>query len=223
LYLSNLLRSFRWELSYVTLIMETTGATGTKDLELLIFALKKGDDRAFDKIFTHFYSPLCFFANSVLNDRDAAEDVVQEVMLKFWDKRISFDVLESAKSFLYVSVRNSCFNLLDKEKVKTKYETYVKATDAFIEDNILQTIIRAETVRQVAGVLHTLPEQCRKVIQMTYQDELKPKEIADKLGITVSTVNNQKKRGLSLLKERMPGQDLSVVMLLLMLSCKGLV
>ncbi len=202
--------------------METIGANGTKDLELLILGLKKGDDRAFDKIFIHFYAPLCFFANSILNDKDTTEDVVQEVMLKFWDRRLSFDAIESAKSFLYTSVRNSCFNLLDKEKVKLRHEEYIKAAETLSEDNILHTMIRAETVRQIAGVLYTLPEQCRKVIQMTYQDELKPKEIAEKLGITVSTVNNQKKRGLSLLRERMPGQDFSVAMLLLIMHGKGL-
>lgn len=202
--------------------METIGENGTKDLELLFIALKKGDDRIFDKIFVHFYASLCFFANSILKDKDATEDVVQEVMLKFWDRRLSFDTLDSAKSFLYVSVRNSCFNLLDKQKVKLKHEEYVKASEILSEESILHTMIRAETVRQIAGVLHTLPEQCRKVIQMTYRDELKPKEIADKLGITVSTVNNQKKRGLSLLRERMTSQDFSVAMVLLIMHGKDL-
>lgn len=93
--------------------MEIIGANSNRELELFITALKKGDDKGFDKIFIHFYAPLCFFANGILKDKDATEDVVQEVMLKFWDKRISFDSLELAKSFLYISVRNSCFNLLD--------------------------------------------------------------------------------------------------------------
>lgn len=93
--------------------MEIIGANSNRELELFITALKKGDDKEFDKIFIHFYAPLCFFANGILKDKDATEDVVQEVMLKFWDKRISFDSLELAKSFLYISVRNSCFNLLD--------------------------------------------------------------------------------------------------------------
>jgi len=201
--------------------MKTT-EKGINNLELVFFALKKGDQKAFDKIFTHFYAPLCFFANSILNDQETTEDVVQEVMLKFWDRRLSFDVPESLKSFLYTSVRNTCFNLLDKGKVKKKHEEYTNATDNFLEHNILQTIIRVETVRQIAAMLHTLPEQCRKVILMTYQDELKPKEIADQLGITVSTVNNQKKRGLSLLRERMSGQDFSIAMLLLVMHAKGL-
>ncbi len=61
----------------------------------------------------------------------------------------------------------------------------------------------------------TLPEQCRKVIKMTFEEGKKPKEIALALGITISTVNNQKMRGLNLLKDRLPGDQLSLGLFML--------
>ena len=188
-----------------------------KDIASLVPDLRNGKETAFDQIFTHFYSPLCFFANRILlDDKTATEDIVQEIMLKLWEKRSDFEAFDAVKSFLYVSVRNACFNLLDKQKVKQKHYDHITTSNILAEETILQTIVQAEVVRQIAAVVDTLPGQCRKVIRMIYEEGMKPKKIADELGITVSTVNNQKKRGLSLLKDRMSDQDFSVAVLLLL-------
>lgn len=188
----------------------------------LVFPLEKNSQLVFDKIFIQFYASLCLFAKSIIHDDDQAEDIVQDVMFKFWNKKADFLSLESIKSFLYISVKNSCFNILDKEKVKAKHENFIRHSNLFDEDNALKHIIKSETIRQIAEVLETLPPQCKKIIKMSFQDELKPKEIALELGITISSVNNQKMRGLSLLKERLSGQDFSLATVLLVIHFREL-
>jgi len=180
----------------------------------LLFLFREGSGEAFEKLFHRFYAPLCFFAENILKDKQAGEDVVQDMLLKVWQRQQDFEQAGALRSFLYTGVKNACFNRLDRLKVKTRHEEFTIANPDREEDT-LNLLIRAEVVRQLYAVMDTLPEQCRHVIRMTFEDGKKPKEIADELGITVSTVNNHKMRGLKLLKERLTDQDFGIAMTLL--------
>src|SRR5258707_4378278 len=138
------------------------------DQELLSL-FREGSGDAFDQLSHRFYSPLCFFANNILKDKHAAEDIVQEMLLKVWQREQKFDQFGALRSFLYTGVKNACFNQLDKIKVKIRYEEYSIANPNR-EADILHLLIRAEVVRQLYAVIDTLPEQCRNVIRMTFED-----------------------------------------------------
>lgn len=178
-------------------------SVNNKDASKLIADFQSGSLAAFDLIFNQFYAPLCFFGNRIIQDKFAAEDIVQDAFVKLWTRSHDFNALESIKSFLYVSVRNACLNNLEKNKVKLKHDNYLIYEMRDNENTILNHMIEAEVLRQIFAMVDTLPEQCRKVIRMTFEEGKKPKEIADELGVTVSTVNNQKMRGLSLLRNRL--------------------
>ena len=177
----------------------------------LLSLFREGSEDAFDQLFHRFYPSLCFFADNILKDKHAAEDIVQDMLLKVWQKQQDFEQFGALRSFLYTGVKNACFNQLDKVKVKARHEEYTNANPE-IEADILNLIIRTEVVRQLYAMVDTLPEQCRNVIRMTFEEGMKPKEIADELGVTISTVNNQKMRGLKLLKDRLSDHDLGVAM-----------
>jgi RNA polymerase sigma-70 factor (family 1) len=180
----------------------------------LLSLLKDRDDAAFNQIFNQFYQSLCFFASRIVQDQYAAEDIIQDIFVKFWQRHRDFNDFASVRSFLYVSSRNACLNWLEKSQVKLKHQQYMVGRENIEERTILQTIIQAEVVRQIFDAVDTLPEQCRKVIRMTYEEGKKAKEIADELGITVSTVNNQKMRGLKLLRDQLSDEGLTLGMLL---------
>ncbi len=197
------------------------GSNAKINLPELFSSFKEGDQRAFSGIFNHFYQPLCFFGQRMIQDPAGAEDLVQDVFVRLWQKYRDFQTPEALKSFLYVSVRNSCLNYLEKNVVKLKHQAHVTAKGQVEEPTILHTIIQAEVLRQVFDAVDTLPEQCRKVIRMTFEEGKKPKEIAAELGITVSSVNNQKMRGLSLLKDRLPGDGFALGLSMLMPAILG--
>jgi len=188
--------------------MATANSLSDQDL---LSHFREGSEDAFDQLFHRFYSSLCFFADNILKDKHAAEDIVQDMLLKVWQRQQDFEQFGALRSFLYTGVKNACFNQLDKVKVKARHEEYENANPQK-EADILNLIIRTEVVRQLYAVVDTLPEQCRNVIRMTFEQGMKPQEIADELGVTISTVNNQKMRGLKLLKDRLSDHDLGVAM-----------
>ncbi|NVM66982.1 RNA polymerase sigma-70 factor (ECF subfamily) [Mucilaginibacter sp. SG538B] len=181
----------------------------------LLTLLKGKDIAAFDQIFEKFYRPLCFFASRIIHDTVDAQDLVQDVFVKFWQKENMPCTADAIRSYLYVGVKNTCFNYLEKNSVKIAHRQTLVNTD-IEEATILNNIIHAEVLRQVFAAVDTLPEQCRKIIRMTFEDGKKAKEIACELGITISTVNNQKMRGLSLLKNRLSDEGLALGMLLIL-------
>jgi len=123
--------------------------------------------------------------------------------------------MSKIKSFLYACVRNSCFNQLEKEKVRGKYESSFDINEPFDDQNILKDIIHAEVISRIFSQIDALPEQCRKVIYMTFKEDKKAKEIAKELGLTISTVNSQKMRGLNLLRGKLTNNEYLVLLLAL--------
>jgi len=175
--------------------------------------LQKGDERAFEQIFDHYYQALCFFSARIIVDKIAAEDIVQEVLYKLWHKHADFETLNAIKAFLYISTRNASLNYLDKEKRKDKHHQLLMGLPEETDIPVLNEIIYAEGLREIAMALDNLPEQCGKIIKMIYQEGLKPQEIAKALGITVSTVYNQKMRGIGILREKLSVKGFGVLLL----------
>lgn len=188
----------------------------TSSEEELLALIRLKDDLVFDHIFNQFYRPLCFFAKKLVQDGYDAEDIIQDVFVKFWRRDNDFDSLSAMRAFLYVSARNACLNFIEKNHVKIKHQQYLVGQEQLEEVTILQTLVEAEVLRQVFDAVDKLPEQCRKVITMTFVEGLKPKEIAEELGVTVSTVNNQKMRGLNLLRNQLPDDSIYLAILLFM-------
>lgn len=181
----------------------------------VISDFKAGIESAFDVIFTKLYSPVCLFAQGIVKDQFVAEDIVQEAFVKLWEKHADFESFPAIRSFLYISVKNASLNYLEKGKVKQKHQDYLLKNDPNIEQSILHGIIEAEVLQHIVSTIEGLPEQCRKIIKMTFLEGLKPKDIAAKLGVAVSTVNNQKMRGLSLLKGKLTERDFLICMTLI--------
>jgi RNA polymerase sigma-70 factor (family 1) len=183
---------------------------------VLLLGFRDGNEQAFDRVFTHFYPLLCVFAERILNDQPLGQDIAQDSLIKAWNKRNDFPDFARLKSFLYTCVRNACFNELDKEKVKIKYQSMLEKSEPADDYNPLKDMVHAEVVSRIFAQVDTLPEQCRKVIRLTFMEGKSPKEISDELNISVSTVNSQKMRGLQLLKGKLSSRDFLIAMAMLL-------
>ncbi|WP_316838205.1 RNA polymerase sigma-70 factor [Pedobacter nutrimenti] len=173
----------------------------------LLREFQMGSERAFNQVFTHFYPLLCVYANRILREPDIGQDFVQESLITVWNRRTDFDSIYKIKAFLYTCVRNACLKQLDKEKVRSKYESSFDTNEPLDDQSLLKDIIHAEVISRIFSQVDTLPEQCRKVIYMTFKEDKKPKEISEELGLTVSTINSQKMRGLILLRRKLSDKD----------------
>lgn len=180
----------------------------------IIVSLKNGDPEALQTLLKHYYSALCLFAERLLGDSAAAEDIVGESFVKLWKKRTDFENHQNLKAFMYITVRNACLNYLKQAKrdsLSKKQHAYLTGEK---EEFVLNEMIRAEVLKEIMDAINNLPEQCRKVLKLGYLEGMKNQEIAAKLNISVHTVKNQKARGIQLLKIRLRDRDLMSFLIL---------
>jgi RNA polymerase sigma-70 factor (ECF subfamily) len=178
-----------------------------------ITEFKKGNIPAFGHFYDLFYIPLCFFAEQIILDRPAAEDVVTDVFIKLWEKRGSFNTEENIKAFLYISTKNACRNILKHRSYIKKHEELNKLP-VFQEDWVLDKILFTEVYWALYNAIEKLPNQCQNVLKMSYLEQMKNQEIADKLNISINTVKTQKARAILLLRKKLGNKHLMTGLLL---------
>lgn len=159
--------------------------------EQLIPAVRRGDHYAFDQLF-HKYGPSLFsFVVSILKDESDAEEVVQDVFLKIWEKRKDLDSSLSFKSYLFTIALNTTKNRYRKKLQAEKYKQ-----DLALELNINQTsefdaIEYRNLLDYVDKIIEKLPPSRREIFILSKKDGLKNPEIAKLLNISEQTVKNQ--------------------------------
>lgn len=165
----------------------------------LVLNLKNGDAHSMELLFRRLYPQLCAFANKFLHDLDEAEEVVQEVFFKVWKNRKSLDESKSIQSYLFTSVKNGCFNLLEHQKTKDKYAALLERVYVSSDQSILyqDSLIATELEKDFTKALETLPPECRRIFELSRFEGLKYQEIADQLNISIKTVETQMSRALS--------------------------
>lgn len=168
--------------------------------EKLIRRFKRGDMKAFRKIYDTYCEPLFRFANSYLKDSFEAEEIVQDVFLKVWEKRDEVDEQKSFKSYLYRITVNKVFNELKHRVVKQKYEQHALNFDQVTSETPESSIQFQELNKQLDILLTKLPEQQRTIFIMSRWKGLTNAEIAENLSLSIRTVENQIYRAAKFIK-----------------------
>jgi RNA polymerase sigma-70 factor (ECF subfamily) len=157
----------------------------------------------FEEIFRTHYSPLCAYANGFLKDPDNSEEVVQEVMFRIWTKRESLVIDTSVSSYLYRAVRNSCMNVIKHMQVREEYKTRQENNTDDRGNKHDDPLIASELGEMIRRAIDRLPMERRKVFILSRYDGLTYQQIAEKLGISVKTVENQMGSALRSLREEL--------------------
>lgn len=169
----------------------------------IVEALRQGDEQVFETIFKTYYERLCNYANTILNDMDEAEEMVQGAFLTVWEKHDTLEIHTSVKSYLYRAVHNSCLNRVKHYKVRKTYGDSVKNQTELLHDDASQDLIGSELDAIVANAIDSLPDQCRLVFKLSRFENLTYAEIAEQLGISVKTVENHMVKALKVLREKL--------------------
>jgi RNA polymerase sigma factor, sigma-70 family/RNA polymerase sigma-70 factor, Bacteroides expansion family 1 len=154
------------------------------------------DIKLFDECFRRYYQPLCYFAFNILKDNDPAEDVVQNVFLNLLKEQRRFQDEVHLKHFLYLSVRNACFNELKRNSLHTEILDAIEPENTEAEEDayFFQNVVRAEVYNEIMKAIESLPTECSKIFRMAYVNNYDNQEIAERLSISVNTVKVQKNR-----------------------------
>lgn len=158
------------------------------------------DDKAFEQMFKAHYKELHSYANIMLRDEDTAEEIVQSMFLKFWEKRELLNVQTSIKAYLYKCVYNDSLNYIKHQKVKTKYQDFAAYTMNDHHEAASSRVELTELQFKLQEALNELPEHCRTIFQMSRFEELKYREIAEQLDLSIKTVENQMGKALKILR-----------------------
>lgn len=167
--------------------------------EFLLSLICKGDKNAFNILFKNYYSGLVVFAHNYINDLPKSEEIVQDVFTKIWLERDSLEIKSNTKNWLFLAVKNKALDLLKHEKVKQKYHQYILNSNAEFYD---QSFLLEDELRElIKDTMEKLPKECKKIFVLSRIKGLKNKEIAQTLGISIKTVENQMSKALKIFKK----------------------
>ena len=166
----------------------------------------------FERLFKEEYNYFCNLANKIINDKNASEDIVQDVFAKLWSKKNELNHLISFHSYLVKSVINTSVNHLEKQK-KTIYnnEFSFSFTEIKIDEENTQ-----KAILKLKKSVESLPEKCRAIFTLSRFEGLSNNEIAEYMGISVKTVENQMGIAFKKLREAMK-ENIKLMMFLFIL------
>lgn len=180
--------------------------------------MQQFDKDQFEQLFRAEFKGLCFFAQKYVKDFDAAREIVQDSFISLWEKRATIDAARPVKSYLTTVIHNKCHNYLRDNR---KFDTNLLQTEHLLElEETTETdiLVTQELHREIQTAIDELPEKCREVFLLNRYENLKYQEIADKLGISVKTVEAQMSKALQHMRVRLAGYLLLLAGLLLLLK-----
>lgn len=156
--------------------------------EAIWSSIQKKDIEVFERYYKEHFKSFLLMASKYLKDPAQAEEIVNDVFLKIWEDGGKITIESSLKSYIYRAIINRSINVLNKSRRES-----VQSTDInFFPDESyeLHQMEENELRIKLYAAIDQLPEQCRRVFEMSRFGELKQQEIADKLGISIKTVKN---------------------------------
>lgn len=176
----------------------------------LIKGISHGSHPAFDALTDRYYDALCLFANQIVGDLDAAEDVVQDTFASLWISRGKLSEVGFIKNYLYTTVRNFAVSHLRSKRVRLHGRGYAEPLD----DNFSRWFIEQETSRLLAEAIDSLPARAAEVMHLTLEGR-RQEQIGEQIGITVATVKALKADGIRKLKKMLSGLCILICILAL--------
>ena len=184
--------------------------TNVSDGEFFIIQrMVDGDENAFKYFFDTYYDDLCNFVNGYLHDETLSEDIVQSIFIYLWENRDSLPSNCTIKSYLYSATKNKSLNHLRNVKNKHRIEGALFAQADCFSDEKADKYLEFEELKSILSkATDLLPSQCKTIYQLSRDDGLTHKEIAERLGITIKTVENQMTIAIHKIKDYLqPYQD----------------
>jgi len=171
------------------------------------------DSVQYKNVFDLQYEALYGYAFSILRAETYVEDIVQNIFIKLWQHRESVNP-DTVKAYLFTAVRNECLNHIKHKGVQAGYAQSKIATAGGSENHI--SAEQKELHEKIQDLVSQLPEKCAAVFYMCRQLGLSYKEIAETMGISVKTVENQMSKALKFLRSGLADYLVSIVPLFIL-------
>ncbi len=171
--------------------------------QALMTLVREGDEHAFAEIHSRYKAVLFLHALRMLDSEDEAKDIVQELFTTLWLRRTSISLTSSLSAYLYSAIRNRVLDSLARKKTEEKY---IRSLAAFIEEgeNITDQEIRQKELSTfIEREVSLLPARMREIFELSRNENLSYKEIAEELNISDKTVKKQVSNALIILRKKL--------------------
>lgn len=177
--------------------------------------IRDGDRDAFNAFFRLHYVSMVNFCVRMVCDDDVAEDIVQQSFVRLWEKREDIVVTVSLKAYLVRMVRNAAINYLARERERNKKNIDTDEIGSILDTGPYNILLGSEIEHKLEESLNAMPEKRREVFILSRYDGLKNKEIAERLNISIKTVEGHMTKALETI--RMALEEYSAVWILLVM------
>ena len=165
-------------------------------MNLILDEISKRNRKVFKAFFNKHYKNLVIYANGYLFDKQASEDIVQDVYIYIWENSDSINIKSSLKNYLYAMVRNKCLNYLKSIKITDSYD-YLELNISLITEQVFDSTLDEDkqiVYHQILKIVDALPDKMQQIVKLKFLHHYKYLEIAEELGVSVNTVKTQLKR-----------------------------
>ncbi|MCX6333059.1 MAG: RNA polymerase sigma-70 factor [Bacteroidia bacterium] len=162
----------------------------------IIRRIRQGDKGQFESLFRSSYVSLVRYAKTIIQDHDTAEEIVQDLFFRLWQDRQKIKIESSLNGYLFRAVHNRCLHWLSHSRVVDKHAREMVYRETEMTESPLDIIQYNELQQKIAKVIEKLPERCGQIFCMNRFEGLRYTEIAEKLSVSVKTVEANMGRAL---------------------------
>ncbi|MEP6514081.1 MAG: RNA polymerase sigma-70 factor [Parafilimonas sp.] len=167
--------------------------------EKLFYCVKQKDEKAFDELYKRCSPLLIEAASKKLQCRESAKDIVQDLFLSFYLKSNTLEFTVSLRAYLHQALKYKVLNVIRSRVIRERYRKSLFFSE-YCKNDFAQALEAKECRQKIQRTLRQLPDKCRKVFELSRNENLSYKDISDDLGIAVSTVEKHITKALKILR-----------------------
>ncbi|TKG93920.1 RNA polymerase sigma-70 factor [Puteibacter caeruleilacunae] len=169
--------------------------------KLILAEIKKGNEEVFRHLFKEYHLIMLRFAEGYVYDRNACEDIVQAVFIRFWQQAGAIEEYNSIRSYLYKSVQNQCLNHIRDLKIYDSHRIFflegvMNANDQYLDEE-------EDLSKEIRVALQSLPSAMQDIFMAKYMEGKKVVEIAREFNVSENTVKTQLKRARKKMQQKL--------------------
>jgi RNA polymerase sigma-70 factor (ECF subfamily) len=158
--------------------------------------IRNGDIGQFESLFRSSYVSLVRYAKTLIKDHDTAEEIVQDLFFKLWQDKEKLKIESSLNGYLFRAVHNRCLHYIEHNRVVERHAEEMSYQQTDTQESPSDILNYKELQEKIATILERLPERCGKIFTMNRFEGLKYTEIAEKLSVSIKTVEANMGRAL---------------------------
>lgn len=156
---------------------------------------------SFESLYRKYQPSLVSYACYIVQSNRDAKELVNDVFVSVWNKRVDLPMDDSLKSYLFKAVKHRCLNHQRKKNLDTLPDNHVQRVSSYKADHF---ILEKEHAQFIAHTMNSLPPKCKQVFSMSRIDQLSNAEISDLLNISIKTVEAQITKAIKIFRKKWP-------------------